>query len=215
VDPPTAEQEALVACLARRSEKLARIYDSGLRVFNDDENPGRFPLAAHSMRELLEKISVLTEGEELPTGDGMKNRIEPVKQAFLAATRAQGFSEIFPLDAIEGAVRALLGELGRFFKWLEDNRPQAVKRTAETLAKLSGPGQALPVDIFDNEVAGWMEAHSYFNMVAHNRQDNVNQDEFKHHMTFIEGILLHRLQPTAVADHDALDALVGEGEHDH
>ena len=212
--PTTAEQKALVACLARRSEKLARIYDGGLRVFYDDENPSRFPLAAHSMRELIEKIPLLTEGEQLPTGDGMKNRIEPVRQAFLAV-RVQGFGETSPLDAVDGAVRAVLGELGRFFEWLEDYRPQAEKRTAETLTRLSGPGQALPVDISENEVAGWMEADTYFKMVAHNRQDGVNRDEFVHHMTLIEGILLHRLQPTAVEDLDALDALVREGEHGH
>ncbi len=80
---------------------------------------------------------------------------------------------------------------------------------------LSGPGQALPVDISENEVAGWMEADSYFKMVAHNRQDDVNRDEFVHHMIFIEGVLLRRLQPTAVEDLDALDALVREGEHGH
>ena len=50
--PPTIEQTELVASLARKSEKIAGIYEAGLHVFYQAENGGRLPLAAHSMREL-------------------------------------------------------------------------------------------------------------------------------------------------------------------
>jgi len=106
-------------------------------------------------------------------------------------------------------------ELARFFEWQDDNRPNAERRIAETLAALSGPAQALPVDIFDNEVSRWIKADDYFHMLAHNRRDVVDRDEFLHHMTSIENILLRRLQPRAVAGHDALDALIQEGESGH
>lgn len=212
--PRTAEQEALLACLARRSEKLARIYDCGLRVFYDDENPGRFPHTAHSMRELMDKSPVLTGREAAPQGDTMKSRIQPVKQAYLAV-KAQGFNETSPLDAAEGPLRAVIRALDRFFEWMEDNRPQAARRTAQMLSDLSGPGQPLPVDISDNEVARWMAADEYFKKVAHHGQEHVNENEFIVHMTFVQNVLLQRLQPPAVADLDALDALVREGEHGH
>jgi hypothetical protein len=213
--PTTTEQEALVASLERRSTKLARIYRGGLVVLFDEQNPCRFELAAHSIRELMEKCPLLINGEVLSTGDGMKNRIAPVRQAYLLVTREQGFNETSPVKASEGAVRAVFVELGKFFKWEVANRPQAEKRTAEILTALSGPGQALPVDISDNEVARWMEADEYFKMVAHNRQETVNRDEFLRHLAFIEQVLLRRLQPRAVAELDALDALIREGENDH
>jgi hypothetical protein len=212
--PPTTEQEALVASLARRSEKLARIYSGGLSVFYQEGNPGRFELAAHAMRELIEKSPILTGRQPTPQGDTMKNRIQAVKQAYLTM-KAQGFNETSPLDVAEGAVRRVLGELDKFFEWMEDNRPQTAKRTAEVLSELSGPGQALPVDISANEVARWMAADEYFKKVAHNGQDHVNENEFMVHMTFIENILLQRLQPPAVADLDVLDALVREAENGH
>lgn len=212
--PPTGEQEALVACLARRSEKLARIYSSCLPVLYDKDNPGRFPLTAHSMRELINKSPILSGRQPAPQGDTMGNRLQPVKQAYLAV-KAQGFNETSPLDAAEGAVRGILRALDRFFEWMENNRPQAAKRTAQMLSDLSGPGHVLPVDISDNEVARWMAADEYFKKVAHHGQDHVNENEFVVHMTFIENVLLQRLQPPAVADLDILDALVREGENGH
>lgn len=211
---PTTEQEALVTCLVRRSEKLARIYRSGLLVFDQSENPGRFELTAHAMRELIEKSPILTGREPLPQGDGMGNRIQPVKQSY-AAMKAQGFDETAPLDAAEGTVRQVLESLGRFFEWMEANRPNAAKRTAQMLSELSGPEQALPVDISNNEVAGWMAADEYFKKVAHNGQDHVNENDFITHMTFIENVLLQRLQPRAAADLDVLDKLIQEAENGH
>ncbi len=212
--PPTTEQEALIACLARRSETLARIYGSGLSVLHDKDNLGRFPLTAHSMRELIDKSPTLTGRQPAPQGDTMKSRLQPVNQAHVAL-KAQGFNETGPLDAAEGAVRGVLRALDRFFEWMEDNRPQAAKRTAEMLSDLSGPGQALPVDVSDNEVVRWTAADEYFKKVAHHGQDHVNENEFMVHMTFIENVLLQRLKPPAVADLDALDVLVGEGENGH
>ncbi len=210
--PPTAKQEALVACLTRRSEKLARIYGSCLPVLYDEHNPDRFPLTAHSMRELIEKSPLLTGRQPVPPGDGMGNRIQRVRLAYLAM-KAQGFTETSPLDTAEAAVRGVLGELDSFFEWMEVNRPQAERRTAEMLGNLSGPGPSLPVDVSDNEVAQWMTADDYFKKVAHHGQDHVNENEFMVHMTFIENVLLQRLRPPAVADLDVLDALIREGEN--
>jgi len=213
--PSTTEQEALVACLARKHAKLAKIYSGGLAVFFDERNPLRFELAAHAMRELIEKISWLINGEAVASGDGMKNRLDQVRRAYQMLTQGQGFDEKSPLSGSEDQVRAVILELSRYFEWEADNRPQARKRTARMLSALSGPGQPLPVDISDNEVTRWMEAYGYFNMVAHNRHDFVDRDEFVARMTFIERVLLRRLQPPAVPELDELDALIKEGEGDH
>jgi len=213
--PATTEQEALVACLARRNSKLAKIYSGGLIVLFDEKNPCRFELAAHSMRELIEKSPLLINGEAWAPGDGMKNRLDQVRHAYEALARAQGFNESSSLAGSDDQVRTVILELSRYFEWEADNRPQARKRTAEMLAALSGPGQPLPVDVSVNEVARWMDADKYFKMVAHHRYDTVDRGEFVRHMTFIENVLLRRLQPPAVPELDALDALIKEGEDGH
>ena len=213
--PPTSEQSALLKCLAERSERLARIYDGGLQIFyQDGENPGRFPGTAHFMRELIDKCPILTSREPEPQGDSMKNRIHPLRRTYMGL-KGQGLNDTTSLSGFEEGVRGVLRELDRFLEWMEANRPEAAKRTAQLLSDLSGPGQPLPVDVSQKEVARWMEAHEYFKKVAHHGQDNVNGIEFATHMTFIENVILQRLQPRAVAEHDAIDQLVEEGEGGH
>jgi hypothetical protein len=211
--PTSREQEELIASLARRSEKLARIYSSGLSVFSQSENPGRLELTAHALRELMEKCPILTGREFTARGDGMKNRIQPVKDAYSTLRKAQGFGETVSESFGDAVVRPLFIALDRFFEWMEGNRPEANRRIAEMLGELSGPGQPLPVDISEHEVARWMAADEYFKKVSHNGVDNVNEDEFMVHMSFVERVLLQRLQPRAVADLDAIDALVREAEN--
>src|ERR1700688_4450039 len=91
--PASTQQEELVACLAGRNDKLARIYKGGLLVLFDENNPSRFELMAHSMRELIEKISLLT-GEDWEHGDAL-NQLVPVRRTYEALTQGQGFSESF------------------------------------------------------------------------------------------------------------------------
>jgi hypothetical protein len=206
------DQDALYTSLARRSEKLARIYRGGLVVLADECNPCRYELAAHSLRELIEKSPLLTNGQAFAAGDGIKNRINPVRQAYSAVTRSQKFGEMTSLDAVDGAVRGLLSELTKFFEWQDLNRPDAARRTARHLGELSGSGPPPPIDYFEAEVDGWLRAESYFKAVAHNGYDQVDRGEFLRHMNFIETTLLRRLQPRSVEQLNELDALIREAE---
>jgi hypothetical protein len=181
----------------------------------DESNPARFELAAHSMRELIEKISLLTNGAGWAHGEGMKDQLVEVRRAYSALTQGQGFSERFSLDNSQDHVSTVLRELSRFFEWEAVNRPQLRERIAQTLSALSGPGQVLPLDVSENEVGRWVSAYKYFNMVAHNRHDTVDRDAFVNNMMFIEKVLLSRLQPPAIPELDALDALIKEGEDGH
>ena len=110
-------------------------------------------------------------------------------------------------------VRKVLTRLSTFFNWMDNNRPSLEKETAEMLSDLSGPGIPVPMDISDATVAGWMAADGYFKRVAHHGEEHVSEDEFLGHMTFVEKVLLQRLQPRAIADLDDIDALVAEAEH--
>jgi hypothetical protein len=212
--PASTQQEELVACLARKNPKLARIYKGGLIVLFDENNPSSLELVAHSMRELIEKISLLITGEDWAHGDGM-NQLVPVRRAYEALMQGQGFSEHLSLENSKEQLVTLIRKLSGYFEWEALNRPQLRKRIAQTLSALSGPGQSLPVDVSENEVDRWIKAYKYFNMVAHNRYDAVDRHDFMGNMTFIERVLLSRLQLPAVPELDALDALIQEGEDDH
>lgn len=211
VEPPTTEQTELAAILVQRDGRLERIYSGCLRVYHREDQPDRFALAAHAMRELLAKSPTLNGEEWFRQGDSMGSRVEPVKIANQALKKA-GYGDGTALDAVAGPVRDLLNKVDEFLRWVQENRPKNEAKIAKLLSGLSGPGQKLPVDIARAEVKRWKEAQGYFNDVAHHQRET-NEAEFLHHMTFIETLLRQRLRPQAVAEHDDIDALVAEAEH--
>ncbi len=181
----------------------------------DDKNPCRYELAAHSIREVMEKCPLLAGAAPFGSGDSISNRLKKVRIAYAVATRGHEIGEGSASDARDSASLALVRELDAFFEWQDENRPQARKRIAQTLAALSGPVLALPTDIAEGEVNGWMEADDYLKKAAHHGDDNINQQEFLRHVNFVERVLLRRLQPRAAEQRDALDALIREAENDN
>jgi len=190
---------------------MARIYLGGLRVLADEDNPCKYELAAHSVRELMRSCPVLAGFESFRSGDSMTKRLENVRTAYQVALQNQNLIERAPDDP-EDAENALVRELGKFFRWQDEKNPQVRTRVAETLAALSGPVLALPSDIAKGEVDGWMKAWKYLNKTAHHGDDAIVHEEFLRHVNLVEGILLRRLRPRVVEQHDALDALIREGE---
>jgi hypothetical protein len=207
------EQEALYTSLARRSPKLARIYRGGLVVLSDENNPCRFELAAQSLRELIEKSPLLTNGQAFPQGDTMGNRIKPAREIFDAGVRSQNLDDTTGLEAAAGPIRALARELAKFFEWQDSNRPKRRERAAKSLSELSGFGPQLPIDFFEAEVERWLEAEDYLTDVAHNRYDNVDRDQFLGHMDLVERTLLRRLQPRSIEHLRELDTLIRGAEN--
>jgi hypothetical protein len=206
----TSDREALHKNLARRNAKMARIYLGGLRVLADEDNPCKYELAAHSFREVMKSCPVLAGFQPFGSGDSMTKRLQSVRAAYQVALQKQNLGERAP--NAEDADNVLVLELGRFFKWQDENRPQRRTRVAETLAALSGPVLALPSDIAEGEVDGWMSAWDYLNKTAHHSEEAITREEFVRHLNFVETNLLRRLQPKAVEQHDAIDALIREGE---
>jgi hypothetical protein len=53
------QQLALYKALLRKHDVLAQMYYGAIKVLTDIDNPERYALAAHDMRELMEKLPKL------------------------------------------------------------------------------------------------------------------------------------------------------------
>jgi len=204
------EQRLLLDQLGRRDPLLADIYSGGLRAFADETNPYRFQLAAHAFRELIAHCLKMTGGKVV-FGDGMKQRLVPVKNAYLAMKRA---SQLVPdpTGRPSGVSETLIVAIGDFFEWSDNNRPENRKMTAFMLTQLAGSGPALPSDVVGDEISAWMDSDEYFKLVAHSKQ-RAERDGFVGKLFAVEDILLRRMQPRPVSDLDEIDALIAEGEN--
>ena len=204
------EQGILLDQLVRRDALVAEIYAGGLKAFTDETNPYRFQLAAHAFRELIAHCLKMT-GEKVVFGDGMKQRLVPVKNAYLALRKTRQLAPD-PAGRPAGVSDDLIVALGKFFEWSDNNRPEARKRTGVMLTQLAGPGPALPSDVVGGEISAWMNCDEYFKLVAHSKQ-RAERDEFVGKLFAVEDILLRRMQPRPVSDLDEIDALIAEGEN--
>jgi hypothetical protein len=50
------KQRAIFDALTKQDKRLANMYYGALLVLGDDQNPEQLPLAAHCIRELMEKM---------------------------------------------------------------------------------------------------------------------------------------------------------------
>jgi hypothetical protein len=204
------EQEPLLQQLRRRSRSIADIYMGGLLSFADSTNPYRFQLSAHAFRELIDHCPTLT-GNSVIFGDGMKQRLVPVRKAFFALKQTSTLAPD-PTSIPNGMSDTLSKALDAFFEWSDQNRPEKRKQTALLLTQLGGPAPALPSDVVADEISSWMDADEYFKKVAHNKR-RAERDEFVGKLFVIEDILLRRLQPRPISDLNEIDALLAETDN--
>jgi len=206
------EQNVLLQQLQRRSVMLADMYVGGLKVLADETNPTRFQLAAHAFREMIAHCSELV-GAPVVYGDGMKQRLVPVKAAYLATKRMPSVSSGLTADAAAVSV-SLIDALDEFFEWSASNRAEVRKKTALLLSQLSGAGPALPSDVIEDDITGWLESDGYFKAVAHHGKA-ADRGEFVGKLYVIENVLLRRMQPRPVSDLDEIDRLLKEEDSDY
>jgi hypothetical protein len=90
---------------------MARIYTGGLRVLAEENNPCKYELAAHSVRELMRNCPALAGFEPVRSGDSMKKRLEDVRTAYHAAIQNQNLGERATNERSD-AENALVRELG-------------------------------------------------------------------------------------------------------
>lgn len=204
------EQKILFENISRRNTSLGDMYFGGLQLVSDEKNPFHYQLAAHAFRELIDHCEKLT-GAVVVKGDGMKQRLVPVRTAFSAVKEARTLTPDSSKD-LSGLSEALNEALDTFFVWQDDNRPQKRIRTAVVLTQLAGPGPALPSDVVAHEISSWMRSLEYFNSVAHSGK-RAERDEFLGKLYAVEEILLRRIQPRPISELDEIDALIQEGEN--
>lgn len=166
------EQGALLEHLKRRSTSIADIYFGGLRTFSDEANPYRFQQSAHAFRELIAHAKRLTGGTVV-FGDNMKQRLVPVKKAFVALKQASSLSPD-PTSNPTGVSDKLNEALEAFFEWSDKYHSENRKQTALLLSQLAGAGLGLPSDVVADEITSWMSSDEYFKRVAHNVLTSTN-----------------------------------------
>ena len=200
-----ATQQRLYEALVERNHDLGEWYLAAIGVLNDDGLPDRHALAAHALREVMEKLPAVDitpdQGASLP---------QKVRELEPAWTRAQHENQCCGGawgGEISDTLREFLAAMQGFFDGQEELTRSRREHAQRFLEGLDGIG-GLPEDMQHKNVRKWMDLRSYFVAVAHHK--TVKEADFRARIAEFEVFISTRLRPRPTDDFAAIDALLEE-----
>ena len=208
----SGQKRLLFNALAERDEQLAQIYHGALAVHGDASNPDRLALAAHGLRELMEKLPRILNVPVKIQRTSLK-----VKCRLLLGVWDQAVERsICRIDDgwrgnIDRHLQALLDEVQKFFQWFKQDHPTRNEQTGRMIRALEDTPGALPDNVQALRVAKWRETEDYLVKVSHHGASG-SEEEFCTHVDELERFLLDCLSPRTFEDFDLIDKVIKEGE---
>lgn len=206
----TERQFALHSELGRRKETLADMYLGALIVLQGSSNPDYLAQAAHSIRELMEKLPKIISVSMREC----KNSITTVemKDSWQSAIKKTSCHSIAGWGGeIDPDLRKFLQKAEIFF---ENFNNIYIPRPAQLqlfLRELDGVGRLQSAELEKQNIKIWNEIRDYFVNVAHHRIE-VDNKEFYAQLALFEDFILDKLHPETIADFESIDMLIQEGE---
>ncbi len=210
----SGQQLRFFQALAEQDGRVARWYMGARITLSNRKNPERLQQAAHSLRELMDKLLPIlgfpakSEGGNL--GDrfyAMTARWEKAKQ------RSKCYTEGVWTGEIDDAARRGFTAVDEAIEWHRQNRPKRKEAYRVTIRALDVSRRPLPSWIEDTHVLLWEKLRDYFVKVCHHDRET-DDDEFSAALQELESFVLERLKPRTYAEQATLDQLIAEAERD-
>lgn len=210
-EPLSGRQMAVYEALVESGGETARIYLGAILVFRTS-NPDRFALAAHGMRELLERLPIAQEIQR--DGDAsLKSLVGNLRADWDRAVDKSGNTDDGSewTGEIDGALNRLLKRLGRFLKDANKLRPPRRNRAEQFVRETDPIPSGLPDSLTANRVNQWVNLRGYFTKMSHHGQDPA---AFSDYLESAETFLLDHLRPRTYEDRFELLEIIAKGESD-
>jgi hypothetical protein len=212
----SARQRMIFTALDGKHARLASMYAGACHVLVSG-NPDHFALAAHNIRELIEKLPDHVDVPAAAASDKLKQPSTPPSLKERVNALAQQWqsidSRIENATEIDGRLKRFHRKLREFFESFERDFPTRVAQRTAALRKLDGSGRQLPAPIENHRVGIWGAYNNFFQGVSHHSRACAD-DEFFDWLDSFEGFLVDCLCPRTFDDFATLDAIIEEGEQD-
>lgn len=208
----TGRQRTLWETLRERDEGLASMYLGALITLSDATNPERLSQAAHSLREVMDKLPRYYSLPVPQSHSPLMSKVRALEEEWkrLVGT-ASNHSSSGSVGDIDDPPARFLRSCGNFFTWFAEEFPRHRKMVGSMLSQSDPRRITMPETLQTRVVEDWDELRNFFLSVLHH--DSVpNEVEFQERLAGLEFFLLDRLQPKTFADFDELDRIMEEGE---
>lgn len=205
-------QAALLEALAEKDQRVARMYQGALQVMTQTSNSDRFALAAHGVRELMEKAPKYFHGafqERLSSlGERTRQFVEVWKKEALQSTcHVDGAWN----GQVDPKLEKFLRHVVTFVEAYERDQPSRRQQVGEMLRLLDPLKLQLPEPIRELRIEEWILCRDFFIGVAHHGRET-EESEFFGWLGVLERFMLNQLRPHTFDDHRDLDKIIDQGE---
>lgn len=207
----SGRQGLLYRALSDQDARLGLYYLAALHVLHREEIPDRFALAAHDLRELMEKLPrykyLPLDGKPL----SLKQQVRSIHRRWKGALgKSRCRTDSGWQGKIDEPLRSFLAKAEVFFGWVDVERPTQEEQTKRLVRKMDPIDRPLPGAIEGLRVKEWNKCHDYFEGACHHNF-NPQDQEFHSWVGALEDFLLDRLCPRTFEDHANLDEIIREG----
>jgi hypothetical protein len=205
------QQQALLTALIELDPQLGVMYLGGLHVLHQDGNPDREALAAHAIRELMEKLPQFVD---VPTREKVKKPASlGVKVRELGDAWVSVSVEAMSAATVTMKLQKFHIKINEFFDWYEQGFVKRREQTAAALRSIDATGRSLPTPIEDLHIKHWGLCNDFFQSISHHGR-TCSREEFVTWLDDLEKFLLDRMLPRTFETFSALDEIIAEGEAD-
>ena len=210
--PPQLEQRQLEVWRILRAKSiekyaLADWYFGAIAALQNNFNPDRIAQAAHSLRELLEKIPRALKTEELGiSGDQLTKKREALRTAFVA--QKGNFAGGWQDKVITPALSDVLDGMERYFN-LSD-RPSRRDQVLVGLALLDPMLQTLPDQLRQQKRQRYLELWVSLEGFAHHGGKK-SEEDFMECVAQVEELVFDLMAPISAEDQSLLSEILAEG----
>lgn len=202
------QQKALLQVLSKKDKRLGNIYFGALHVLNSN-NPDKYTLAAHNIRELIEKITIYLD-KPMERYD-LKSHVNNFEREWLKIKKSEKWSKNSKWEGkIDTKLRKFLKEATKFFEKYNLNRPTREKRIYQLFKLINPYMNRLPKKIMQVKVEKLKTYWDFFNNCAHHSESKV--DVFETYLSLFESFLLDKFKPRTFDTINKIDKIIAEGE---
>ena len=196
-----AEVFELLRVLSTEREKFHEWYQGAILVLNS-LSPDRFPQAAHSIRELCDKLP--DRIADIPKFNSPVSPVKSLQRDFWEVKKGN-FADGWKNRTINSELANLLIRLDEIFRLF--NEPARTERLKMALIASDPQADLMSKEQLEARDETFDRIGSFFQSVTHHRR-TVSEKEFREELGLFESLLLNYLTPCTAAQQNELMSLI-------
>ena len=184
-----------------------------LRTLADEGNPDRLALAAHGLRELMEKMPPVIGVEGAIRGRGLADKVRELRDGYVAACRDSESYEDgeWRGEALDQPTRTYLQSSETLFVSMDQEHITRLETAKELVRKLDPYPSGASTDLEATRAREWKKSSEFYESVSHHKKTPA-YEEFSSRLEATEVWLRDYLVPRSFEVQDEIDAIIQEAE---